>query len=454
MDSLAKATDRLVSLASLAGLILIACSTDTAQPSPTAPGPSLSIRKAELSSGDNQADTVFATLVKALRVQVLDRGAPQQGVAINWVADQGGGSVSPARSVTDSLGVAATVWTLGPQIGLQDVEASGAFVSGSVVFAATATARPGLTIDKATRASGDGQSDTIFATLTQPFSTRVAHNGLPLPGVVVSWSSAGAPSNTVRTSTDSTGTASWTGTLGAHAGVYTVFASVPGAANSPVPFQATILPGNPVKLTIVRGDSQLGMVGATLDDGFVVQVTDAQRNLVPGAAIDWSVSPGGGVLGSARTLTRADGRAADTLTLGNDGPYAVQATLSGNVLPSASVRFTGVAATTYIQIRDVVPLFGPSYFSPSDVSVRAGTTVAWLWHGDQCAFEGPSAFWTFEYCWHSLVFEDGAAPPLLGPAYFSSWVRSFSGPPRTIRFRCAYHTRNFDGGEVGSVTVF
>jgi hypothetical protein len=92
-------------------------------------------------AGDGQTGPVGTTLPDSLRVQVTDdsgHGVP--GVAVNWSVLDGGGSVSPASSITDGAGTAATAFTLGPTPGAQRVQAeAGNLVGPAVVFSATAT---------------------------------------------------------------------------------------------------------------------------------------------------------------------------------------------------------------------------------------------------------------------------------------------------------------------------
>jgi len=93
-------------------------------------------------AGDGQTGPVGSTLPDSLRVQVTDasgNGVP--GVPVNWSVLDGGGSVSPASSITDGTGTAAAAFTLGPEPGVQRGQAeAGNLVGPPVVFSATATA--------------------------------------------------------------------------------------------------------------------------------------------------------------------------------------------------------------------------------------------------------------------------------------------------------------------------
>lgn len=59
-------------------------------------------------------DVAGAKVATALRVDVLTAsGQPRAGVAVDFVVERGGGSVSPARVITDANGRASAEWTLG-----------------------------------------------------------------------------------------------------------------------------------------------------------------------------------------------------------------------------------------------------------------------------------------------------------------------------------------------------
>ncbi len=93
-------------------------------------------------SGQGQAGTPGTVLTDSLVVLVADEaGNPAWGVSVTWVVTDGVGTVSPAASVTDELGIASTSLTLGAEPGANVVDA---VVSGlgSVEFNAVAT-QPG-----------------------------------------------------------------------------------------------------------------------------------------------------------------------------------------------------------------------------------------------------------------------------------------------------------------------
>ena len=71
-------------------------------------------RAMEKADGDGQSGFAGEALPVSPSVLVLDaNGHPAQGVGVQFVVASGGGSVSPAATLTDAYGLARTTWTLG-----------------------------------------------------------------------------------------------------------------------------------------------------------------------------------------------------------------------------------------------------------------------------------------------------------------------------------------------------
>lgn len=69
-------------------------------------------------AGDLQIGVASAVLADSLVAELTDRfGNPVAGDSVHWRVEEGGGSVTPARAVTDTLGRARAIWTLGSTIG-------------------------------------------------------------------------------------------------------------------------------------------------------------------------------------------------------------------------------------------------------------------------------------------------------------------------------------------------
>ena len=190
--------------------------------------------------------------------------------------------------------------------------------------------------------SGNNQEGLPGQTLANPFIVKVYHDdtSIPLVGVVVRFTVLTGDGSLSATalSTNSGGRAASTLTLGWSAGTNTVRASVRGASEAIVftaegtssepPAEETSseppLP-TPATLTIVSGDNQSGIIGGTLASPFVVDVQDGSGDPSVGVAVTFVVTMGGGSLNPETTVTRPDGRAASTLTLGwSAGANSVQ----------------------------------------------------------------------------------------------------------------------------------
>ena len=180
-----------------------------------------------------------------------------------------------------------------------------------------------------TKASGDGQQGQAGEPLAKPFVVSVLdQNDAAFAGAVVSFSvSAGGGTLSAATATtDANGRARTTLTLGNDAGTNTVTATVEGL--EPVTFTATAI--TPHSLTKVSGDGQQGQAGEQLAKPFVVLVLDEDDAAIAGAVITFTVTGGGGTMSSTTATTNASGRAARTLTLGDEpGTNTVDVSVAG-----------------------------------------------------------------------------------------------------------------------------
>ena len=217
---------------------------------------------------------------------------------------------------------------------------------------------------KAPTNSGDGQTDTVLATLASPFRILVRRGDTPAPGITVQWQTpsdtlAGIIGITASTLTDSAGIAAFRLTFGPEPGVYPVRATVPGVftpgvlfigtdapCGSGVCFTAIATPGRPKQLRYASGNHQTGPINTPLPADYVVRVTDSYGNGIVGAVVDWTVAAGGGSITPTRdTTTSPNGDTRARHTLGpSDGPQSV--TAIANALPGApQVTFTATAFT-------------------------------------------------------------------------------------------------------------
>lgn len=190
----------------------------------------------KITSGDDQQGSVGLPLVEPLAVLVLDQnGTAVSGVAVTFMVTTGGGTLSVKRAFTDVNGRAETMLTLGRQSGQIKVEAA---VLGlePVTFSVTGLAVPRTV----TGPLGDQQEGPAGFALNEPFIVEVRdQNGNPLAGATVNFTvtaGGGTLSDTAAT-TDASGRASATLTLGSQPGTNTVVATV--SELDPVTFTAT-----------------------------------------------------------------------------------------------------------------------------------------------------------------------------------------------------------------------
>ncbi|MFC1707496.1 hypothetical protein ACFL59_11900, partial [Planctomycetota bacterium] len=122
--------------------------------------------------GDGQTGVVATELSQELRVKVLDAfQKPVSGVFVSFVAREGGGVVTTASALSDSLGRVTTRLRLGESAGANRVEVL-APGTGLVPVTVQATALPGPAV-KIVVATGDQQKGTVNLPLPEPLAVRV-----------------------------------------------------------------------------------------------------------------------------------------------------------------------------------------------------------------------------------------------------------------------------------------
>src|SRR5439155_16063187 len=159
-----------------------------------------------LNGGNNQTDTIGATLATPYSVKVTDvHNNPVANVVVTWTA--AGGTID-ATSTTDALGIATATRVLGLTAGTQTASATVTGLAGSPVsFTATATHGNATTI---ALNGGNAQTDTIGATLA-PYTVLVTDRAAnPVNGITVTWAVAGGGAITPSSATNAGGIASAT----------------------------------------------------------------------------------------------------------------------------------------------------------------------------------------------------------------------------------------------------
>lgn len=266
--------------------------------------------------GNSQSGPVSQALPVPVAVRVTDAGGVAvKGATVTFNVRKGAGSISTVNAVSDTTGVASTVWTMGPNMGAQQLVAvlTGALVLDSTVFNATAINGPAaqIIID-----AGNGQRGTVGTALAAPVSARVTDaGGNAVPGAPVTWTvlSGGGQITTSRQTTDSTGHAFASWTLGGTGGQQTAKAAIATGLSAAI--NAAAAPGSPSQLILVSGSGQTGLVGAPLGALLSVRVLDAYGNGVPNTAVSFNATQGSIV--SLAGTTDSSGTLLARWTLGN-----------------------------------------------------------------------------------------------------------------------------------------
>jgi hypothetical protein len=289
-----------------------------------------------LLQGDGQNGRVGEPLPQPMLVAVADAaGRPVEGATVVFVLTDPapGATVTPDTVTTDADGKVTAQVVLGTRPGTQAGEVRALGANG------TPTASAPFTLNAVSESangiaavSGDNQSAPVGSMLAAPLVVQVSDAfGNPIEGVVVTWTAEGGGAvSSPTTTTDASGMASVVRTLGPAAGTQTTLASVEGLAGSPVTFVHTATAGAATGVSIVSGDDQTGPVRTELPQPLVVEVRDAQGNLVPSVAVTWVIGAGGGTVTPATTMTDQSGRATANWTMGGSpGANTVSAVVSG-----------------------------------------------------------------------------------------------------------------------------
>ena len=186
-------------------------------------------------SGDNQAGLTGEPLTNPFVVEVRDEnGNPLEGVTVTFAVSAGGGTLSAGAVTTDANGRAGSTLTLGGDPGTVTVEASVEGISQSEIFNAEASLPP-PTPTAPSIISSENQEGLTGEPLVDPLVVEVHDQyGDPLEGVTVTFTviaGDGMLSATTVT-TDPSGQAETTLTLGTDPGTNTVEVSVEGVAET------------------------------------------------------------------------------------------------------------------------------------------------------------------------------------------------------------------------------
>ena len=274
----------------------------------------------QIVQGNNNTAPAGFALAESLVVRLVDaNGNGVAGRPVAWAVTGGGGTPSPASTVTDDNGLSATRWTLGTTAGPNTLIASSAgFVAN---FSATGTS------DVPTKISifaGNNQTGPAGQPLPNDPTVLIQDaNNNPVANVAVTFvvtGGGGSVSPTTAVATGANGRAAVTSwTLGTALGANTLQASASGPngplSGSPLTFNATSVAGAATQITITTQPPITAASGAALNPAPVVQIRDGSGNPVNTAGVNITVSlaTGTGSLGGTLThATNANGQATFT----------------------------------------------------------------------------------------------------------------------------------------------
>ena len=229
-------------------------------------------------SGNAQTGTVGKELDNPFVAEVQDQnGDGLSGITVSFAVTIGGGTVSATSVTTNSNGQASTTLTLGSAAGSNRVVASASGITQTRNFNATGQATVATTV---VEVSGDSQAGDTDAALPHPFIVEVRdQDGDALSGATVAFAvtAGGGTLSVTSVTTNASGRAQTTLTLGSTAGTNTVTATVSGI--TAITFTATAA----VVLTISVS------VPATADPG---ETVDISATAVAEDTIEWTTTGG------------------------------------------------------------------------------------------------------------------------------------------------------------------
>ncbi len=168
--------------------------------------------------------------------------------------------------------------------------------------------------------SGGSQTATVGQALASDVVVRVDdQNGTPMAGrtVIFAVAQGGGSVDPASGTSDASGQAATSWTVGTIAGAQQLRVSVTGASGLEASIGATATADVADSVAVVHGNDQIGIVGEALFDSIVVKVFDQYGNGVPGHSATFSVGSGGtGSVNPTNATTAASGEAWTRWTLG------------------------------------------------------------------------------------------------------------------------------------------
>ena len=232
--------------------------------------------------------------------------------------------------------------------------------------------------------AGDAQTALVSSTLPINPSVKITdQNGAAVAGVGVVFAVASGGGFIVGSgvTTNSSGIATVAGwTLGSSAGANTLTATAANTSGSPVTFTATATaPVAPKTLTKQAGDAQTATVGTAVAIAPSVKVVDVSGNPLVNTPVFFTVTGGGGFLGSGGSSATANTNSSGIATVSG---WTMGAAVGANTL-SATTGASGVTGDPAVfTATGVLATFSPSGNTTlsgtvnfASVNIPAGVTV-------------------------------------------------------------------------------
>ena len=305
---------------------------------------------------------------------------PVAGVLVSFAVTSGGGTVTGATQTTNAQGVATVgAWTLGATAGTNTIVATSTGLANSpLTISATASTAPATQI-ASYAGSVAGTVGAVVATNPAVIVKDAAGN--PVAGVDVTFAvtSGGGSMTGVTQKTNAQGIATVGGwTLGTSVGTNTATATSAALTGSPVTFSVTSSASTATTLVVNAGNAQSAAASTAVPTAPSVKVTDQYGNAVPGVAVTFAATTGGGSVTGGTQSTNASGIATvgswtlgasaglNTLTVTSTGlggsPLAITATgtstgasLATSTVTASPTSITADGTTTStltIQLKD------------------------------------------------------------------------------------------------------
>jgi Big-like domain-containing protein len=294
-----------------------------------------------------------ATMAELVAVRVTDSsGVALADVPVAWsAADEG--SILAAESRTDSLGETRARWSLGPRSGVQRAYVQVGSARVVPRFPVTARALAGaaakLSVVSSGKASSTGKNEGVVGQLLRPAPEIQVVDGAgnQVPGVSLMLEPLTGSVNDSVVTTDSTGRARLSWTLGHTAGAQHLRVKVDGI-DRPLEISARAHAAGPANLAFVAPKpGTANRAVQSLD----VDLTDAYGNPVPDQPVVFSTKVGS--VSPARVMTDVHGRAHTRWTPGTkEGKRTLLAGVKGS---EARATFVLEAPEVALKIKAPAP---------------------------------------------------------------------------------------------------